>query len=194
MSRAARTRDESRATAAVGRTSPRVTGAALPAGAVRIADCVADEHETLLGRVRVRWHDGEPRESWVPTLAGVVPREGDRVLLVRPDNGLEPVVVGVIDGLLDREAPPRREAARLVLRPDEALKVTTRDGREVVEIHEEASGPVVRLLDERVDLELAGDLRIGARSIALEARAGDARIRATGDVHVDGETIRANCD
>lgn len=108
-----------------------------PAGPL-IGECVDDRHPVLRGRVRVRipGDEGEPR--WLPTLQGLALRVGDRVLLVRPGNGEEWIVTGVIDGFAARPRIEPTIAARLELRQDEALSIVSADGQPLVEL---SAGP-----------------------------------------------------
>lgn len=61
-----------------------------------------------------------------------------------------------------------------------------------MEVFEDESGPVIRLLRDDIDLDLQGKLRVRAKSIELEAKEGQARIKASDDVVVVGEIIHLN--
>lgn len=166
-----------------------------PQGATSlVGECVSARHPTLAGRVRVRWApaQGESRESWLATLRGSVVREGDRVLLQLADNWSEPIVIGVVDGFARRPEPDRVPGATLRLERDETVTLTTAEGRALVEIHQDEDGPVVRLADEDVHLELPGALRIDARQILLCAKRGGIEIAAEDDLHLRGEVIHLN--
>lgn len=163
-----------------------------PAGEQWIAECVDPRHPTLSGRILVRWEGEAAARRWVPTLQDVPVRKGDRVLLSRPENWNEPVAVGVLDGYARRPEIDRREAAALELERDECLRVRSSNGEELLEIHRDREGPVVRLLRADVDLELPGALRLAAEDISLEARQGRVTVRATDDVVVKGEVVRLN--
>lgn len=182
-------------------TEPRSERSAAPAtGASLVAECLEAKHPTLQGRVRVRWSDGtgdrsdarDERTRWVPTIQNLPVREGDRLLLVRAANWDEPIAVGVLDGFARRPEPKRDEKATLELRRDECVRVRSRDGHGLVELHQSDEGPVVRLLQKDVDVELPGDLRLTAEDIALRARQGRVSVRATDDVVLEGETVRLN--
>src|SRR5882762_6141448 len=62
-----------------------------------VGECLDTQHPSLQGRVLVRWLEttGAATEHWVPTLQGMPVRVADRVLLLRPANWPEPVVIGV---------------------------------------------------------------------------------------------------
>ncbi len=156
--------------------------------------CEKTKHPTLQGRVLVHWEDrsGNKLEKWLPTLQGVTVRERDRVLLVCPGNWLEPVVVGVIDGFALRPARERLEKAALELERDESISVYAANGEKIIEIFNEDSGPVVKLLKEDVEVEMPGNLKISAKSVKIEAKTGDVKIRASEDVKVEGEVIHLN--
>jgi hypothetical protein len=166
---------------------------ALKGGEALVARCLSLAHPVLHGRVLCELTTAEGvRELWAPALRGLAIREGDHVLLSQPSNWLEPLVVGVVDGHARRPEAARAPAARLALARDETLVVEGAEGQPLVELRQAEEGPVVRLLQHDVHLELEGALRVSARSIALAARAGEARIEATSDVVVSGEAIRLN--
>lgn len=157
--------------------------------------CIGAEHTTLRGRVLVSWRDatGKGHEAWLPTLQGIHPARGDRVLLTMPTNHGEPVVLGVLDGLGSPSTAPPAEAGPLVkLAPEEALRVASPEGTPILEVRATAEGPEVRLLAPPADLLMPGTFRISAEEIELEARNGEVRIDAAGDVKVTGEVVRLN--
>jgi hypothetical protein len=51
---------------------------------------------------------------------------------------------------------------------------------------------VIRLLTADVSVDLPGDLRLSAKSVALVAREGELTLKAHDDVVVEGETINLN--
>lgn len=159
-----------------------------------VGEVVDDRHPALRGRVRVRWADleGQRFEKWLPTLQGLPVRVADRVILVQPSNWPELVVMGVLDGFERRPEVPRSVRASLVLERDEAIRVESKSGQELLELREEESGPVVRLLTGDVDLDIPGQMRVRAGAITLEATKGQARIEASDDVVVKGEIVRLN--
>lgn len=160
-----------------------------------VGRCMDDRHPTLAGRVLVRWNDsaGKEVERWIPTLQQVPVRVDDRVLLMRPENFDEPVVTGVLDGFTRRPEPDRETAASLELKQDEAVRVAGAHGEPLIELYRDDSGPVIRLLQEDVDIEFPGALRMSAARIELEATRGSVDIEASDDVNVDGELINLNC-
>jgi len=173
-------------------TSPRTLREAKGEGLV--GECIDDKHPTLSGRVLVRWEsDEEQVERWVPTLQQVPVRVHDRVLLMRPANFDEPVVTGVLDGFSRRTEPNRDTAASLDLKRDEAVRIASENGQGLVEIFQDKDGDaVVRLLDEDVNLEVPGKLRMKASRIEMEAVEGPVEIEASDDVNVRGEVINLN--
>lgn len=175
---------------------PAPSSALSGADASLVATCADARHPRLAGRVLARIGSGAPGEPallrWVPTLQGLAVREGDRLLLARPSNFPEPIVVGVIDGFAERPEPLRRAGAEVALGKGEVLRVTTEDGEPVAEVRKGERGPIVRLLSESADVEVSGDLRVSARSLELVARSGEAKLVARGDVVVEGENIQLN--
>ncbi|KIG18578.1 hypothetical protein DB30_00263 [Enhygromyxa salina] len=174
-----------------------------PRSTCLVGECLDDRHPTLQGRVRVRLSDpdsGDLRERWVPRLQGLSVRAGDRVLMIRPDNsatwgeeaGDDWIVTGVIDGFAKRPRVDKQEAARLELQPDEAVRVVSRAGQALLELSHDQDGPIVRLLEPDVRVELAGKLAIKAEQIELEAEQGEVSIKASADVVLRGEVVRLN--
>lgn len=162
---------------------------------VVVGECVNARHPSLAGRILARWtrvDAGASWARWVPVLHGVVVREGDRVLLTQPANWPEPIVTGVVDGYAKRPVAERATGATLELERDEALRVIGIHGEPLVEVFQTDEGPVVRLLQANVDLELPGALRVSAQSIRLQAREGELQLEAHDDVVVKGETINLN--
>lgn len=159
-----------------------------------VGTCVDPAHPTLRGRVRVQWEDvdGVARAHWLPTLASLAVREGDRVLLTAPSNHDEPVVTGVIDGFTPRPERPSRAGVSIALKPDEHLAITDAEGAALIEVRQGEGGPVVRVLHAATTVDLAGKLTLRADAIELGARHGDVRVEARGDVRVKGSVIRLN--
>lgn len=176
--------------------SPPVAPILTPAGVSEtlVGEVVDTKHPSLRGRVRVRWKDleGQMFEKWLATLHGLPVRESDRVLLTQASNWPERVVTGVLDGFARRPEIDRDTAAQLELKRDEAIRVRSPEGEDLIEVFQDERGPVVRFLDDNVDLELGGKLRVRAKSIELTATEGQTRITASDDVVVNGETIHLN--
>ena len=151
-------------------------------------------HPTLRGRVEVRWVDvaGVAHQTWMPALYAMPIREHDRVLITRAENFDEPIVTGVVDGFALRPEIEKSTAAKMEIRRDEVVRVDDSNGKPLLEIHASDKGPVLKLLNEDVHLEVPGKFSVSAKSIALEARLGDARIEAHDDVIVSGEEIKLN--
>ena len=162
----------------------------LSGSATWIARCVDAHHPTLVGRLRCAFDEGV--ELWIAALQGLAVREGDRVLVTQPANGSEPVVIGVVDGFAQRPEIERPAAAKVTVHRDESLLIESADGTPLLSLHQGRDGPVARLLHDDVHLDVGGELRLSAESIALEARQGEARVVATSDVVVRGETIQLN--
>ena len=160
-----------------------------------IGECLDSRHPVLQGRVLVRWNDGGGGyEKWLPVVHGTTVRRKDRVLILKPANSPESIVIGVVDGFEPRPAPRRAPIGSLTIRRDESIRVQTAEGDPILEIYCEDDGPVVKILKEDVDLNLKGRLRISAKSLELQAKAGEARIKASHDVVIDGENVNVNCE
>ncbi len=173
-------------------SQPRDSAAEQAAPRSFVGECVNERHPTIEGRALVRWAaDDQQHEKWLACLQSVVVREADRVVLMSPDNWVEPVIMGVLGGLSERPRP-EQVGATVALRPDESVCVTTGNGDKILQIHQEESGPVVRLLSDDVDIELPGKLRIQADAIEMKARRGPVDIEASDDVRVKGERVKMN--
>jgi hypothetical protein len=171
----------------------RESGQPIAAPTCLLGTCLDVRHPTLQGRVLVRWAEQEAtHERWVPTLQGLPVRPSDRVVLMQPANYDEAIVTGVLDGFTRRPEPKCETAAVLEIQRDEAVRVRSVDGQDLIEVFQSADGPVVRLLDEDVHLELPGTLRVQAARIALEATQGSVEINASDDVNVRSEVINLN--
>lgn len=157
-----------------------------------IGRCIAS-HEGAApeGRypIRFRRANGPARTGRLLALSSVEPLPGDRVLLIEPANLAEPVIVGIL-GRGDRAERGGERSLRL--RADEPLAVTDCQGHRLLEIRSGEAGPVVRLLEADVAVEMPGALRLSAEAISLEARSGDVCIESESDVVVRGTTIRLN--
>jgi hypothetical protein len=151
-------------------------------------------HPVLEHHVRVSWTttDGAAHARWLPVLQGLVVRSGDRVLVTRPDNADTPVVTGVLDGVRPRRDPPRERGPELRLEADEALRICGPDGTAWLEVQATDAGPRVSLLVSPEGFEVPGALRFSGESVELEARTGEVRVKAHGDVRIDGEMVHLN--
>ncbi len=169
-------------------------GAALVGNAPMVGRCIEERHPTLQGRVRVAIGDacGETTECWLPKLQGLAVREGDQVLLTKPSNWSEAVVVGVLDGFASRPETAKSAGAEVSLQPDECLRISNHDGTPLLELQGSVSGPMVRLLSDDVHLQARGALRLSGKSVSLQAEQGEATIEASADVVVQGENIQLN--
>lgn len=175
-------------------TDPDSTAPPHP-GASLVAVCVDDRHPDLVGRVKVAWRpspESDEVERWVPALQTTVVRTGDRVLLLHPGNGEEPVIVGVVDGFRRRAEPEPSQRPTVELPDDEALRVVDRAGRPLVEIRTGPDGAELRLIDENVSLKVGGRFRIEAGAIEMRAVEGGIDVDASDDVQIRGEVVKLN--
>ncbi len=159
-----------------------------------VGKCLDASHPTLIGRVLVQWRniDGKGRRRWLPTLQNLPVRKNDRLLLIKPKNWNEMIVTGVIDGFAKRPEIVHKTAGQMQLETDEAIRVISKNGRELLELFQTDTGPVIRVLHKDTGIEFPGRLRLAADSIELEAGAGPIHIKATDDVCINGETIHLN--
>ncbi|HVY49215.1 MAG TPA: hypothetical protein VHB21_25165, partial [Minicystis sp.] len=141
----------------------------------------------------VRWVSsrGAACERWIPCRHGMAVRRRDRVLVTQPTNWAELVVTGVIDGFATRPEPERTGPA-LSLLPDERIRITDAAGAPLLDVVPGDDGPVLKLLTRDLNLDVDGKLRIRARDLELQARAGGVHVEARDAVVVKGETIDLN--
>jgi hypothetical protein len=161
--------------------------------AAELAVCIDERHPVMAGRVRCRFERSWGGiEHWLPCLATVRPRNGDRVMVMRVDGLPLGVVAGVVEGFRERVAPDPRAAHVRRVRPDEVVRIEADDGTPLVEVAAGEHGPVIRLMKDDLEIETPGALKLTAGSIELRARQGEVRVAATDDVVVTGEQIHLN--
>lgn len=178
------------------RNTEAETRHAAGAPAPLVGVCVDARHPSLVGRVRVEIvaEGGDaPETVWLPTLMGTVVREGDRVLLMRPANWPEPLVVGVVDGFARRPEPEEVEGPRIVFEKDEVVSIEAADGGRLLEVRQGGDGkPAVRILSDDLTLQVPGELTVDAQGITMRSRRGGVEIDAEDDVKIRGEMIHMN--
>lgn len=167
----------------------------------RVGECIDTHHPHLGGRVLVRAYgdDGGLVCAWLAMLGHVSVRTGDRVLIQKPENWPEALIVGVIAGSrasrrarqLQAEQEPSG-APELQLMPGRALLISGPDGRALMRLAATDHGPHIELLQPDVSLEASGCLRFAAERIELAAGSGGVDIRSDGDAVVRARTIRLN--
>jgi hypothetical protein len=162
--------------------------------AALVGDCLDTRHPVLIGRALIRYTDavGRSKDEWLPTLHGLSIRAADRVLVLQPANWPEPIIVGVVDGFAARPDTEPVPGPTVTVLPDQAVRVLSAENEQLLEVRQEETGLVVRLLREDVAIDLAGRLRLSARAIELQAKQGGVNIKATDDVVVEGEAVRLN--
>lgn len=74
---------------------------------------------------------------------------------------------------------------------EERLEVHSPDGEIELTVVLTDSGPVVRLRGGRLELD-GGEVALRCRNFSVAAEE-EIRLRAGGDVHVNGEVVRLNC-
>ena len=165
-----------------------------PSSSTLIGTCMDIDHPSLKNRFFVRWMDasGKSREAWLPCLKDLKPARHDRVLLQQPDNWFEPIISGVLDGLSGPKDYEAKPGPALTLEKHKALHVLDSDDKPILQIEQGEKGPILRLLDDDLNIEVKGRLRFSARDIELAARKGGVKIQATDDVVVKGEIIYLN--
>ncbi|MBN1550036.1 hypothetical protein JW979_01150 [bacterium] len=166
----------------------------IPTEALLIGICTSDRHPTLSGRVKVEWTEGSGQKfsRWLPCLKGVEPSLHDRLLVSKPKNYPEGIVLGILDGFHPRSAPEKQTGPSMTLKRHESVCITSLNGEPLLKISMDKHGPVVQLMIDKVQLEFPGELRVSADSIGFLARKGEINLEASDDVIIKGETIALN--
>ena len=161
-----------------------------------VGEVIDTHHPDLSGFVCVRWitQTGESSERWLRRVRGPMPRKGDRVLLEQPLNWQEKLITAVLeDPSCGKPVADNTEAAQKIeLQPNQCLSIMDAHRNPVVEIYSSSQGPVVRLMNENVNLEIPGKLRFQADTIELEAGRGGVDIRTDADTVIRSRFIRLN--
>ena len=136
---------------------------------------------------------------WLAAVEGVKVQQGDLVVLLVPKNWDEPIITGVLASANCRSGSeyPEYQASdpqkTVVLRDsDDMIRVTTSDGRPLVEVGRNLHGPVIRLSGRDAQIDIPGHLRIAAGRLDLESRNDDIQIKSDKEVVVQGDMIRLN--
>lgn len=175
---------------------PYVPAEIAPANQSLVGEVIDTHNPDLRAHVLVRWitDDGETAERWLKCVRGAMARKGDRVLLEQPANWPEKLVTAIIEGA--SYATPVEEnigvGRRLDLDQDQSLRIADVEGNPLIDIFSASQGPVVRLLNPNVDIEVTGKLRFKATAIELEAGRGGVDIRTEADTVVRSRYIRLN--
>lgn len=161
-----------------------------------IGEVIDTHHPDLRGLIFVRWvnETGESSERWLKRVRGPMPRKGDRVLLEQPLNWPEKLVTAVLDDPICGEPVVENGEAgqTLELQQNQCLRITDAHHNPIVELYSSSQGPVVRLMNANVNLEVPGKLRFQADTIELEAGRGGVDIRTDADTVVRSRFIRLN--
>jgi hypothetical protein len=166
-------------------------------GGTLVGECLDTHHPHLPHRVFVeaRDRDGEPVRAWLPVLDHLRIRAGAKVMLSKPDNWPEPVVVGVLLGLeqhATQDGAAASDGPSLRLELGQALVITGPNAQPLLQVSATADGPKIELFQADVAIDMPGCVRIGADRIELRSRAGGVDIRSDGDTIVRSRFIRLN--
>ena len=166
----------------------------LVAGELLVAEVILEVHPVTPGRVLVEGlhSDGTLFESWLSALQSLVLRAGDRVTIQHPSNYPEPIINGVLDSVDTKPVMARETGAELSLQSDETLRVNDRTGAPLLDIMQSDSGPIVQLYASMSALDMTGTFKLTADAVEIDARQGEMKLAASGDIHVDGEVINLN--
>lgn len=107
-----------------------------------VGECLDTHNPHLPHRVlvRARGADGVPVSAWLPVVDELRLRPGSKVLLSKPDNWPEPVVIAVLRGLETPQHPdgkatvPTADEPTLRLERGQSLVITNADGQPLVQL------------------------------------------------------------
>jgi len=119
-----------------------------------------------------------------------------------------PDVPSVLPFTQTRVLPSGRSIVVRVQDGEESLEIHSADGNREVEVVLTDAGPVVRLSGARLELESPDAVALRCRRFDVHTTEGTAlksdggveiagremRVRTQGDIHLDGDYIRLNCD
>ncbi len=167
---------------------------ALSSGELLVAEVIVDVHPVTPGRVLIKGNhaDGTSFESWLSALQSLVIRAGDRVTIQRPSNYPEPIINGVLDSVDRKPVLAHKTGAELSLQPDETLRINDDKGAPLMDVKQSDDGPIVQLHTSMSALDMPGTFRLSADAVEIDARQGEMKLAASGDIHVDGEVINLN--
>lgn len=174
---------------------------------------VCAEHDTRIdGRALIEYQDedGDRQRVMASLATGLAVLPGDKVLFVIPANEPIAVVTTVLartssmvksesttsmksEAINQREAEMISGRNQLVLRDSDALQVTNASGKTLLAIERGACGPIVRLGQGDLALDVPGEFHLVADSMTFSSRQGPVQINSPADdVIVKGRTIRLN--
>jgi hypothetical protein len=181
-------------------------------GGMYLGEIVDTHNPHLTGRVLVRWLDahGASHEHWLAYAANTRAQIGVRVLLTRPANWSEWVVVsslvatGPQTHIVEDSSPansvnstnadtinPDHQRHTIRLEANEPLHVETADGKPLFELLHRDTGAVLRLGSD-LNLELPGTFRVDAERIELHSGQSGTDNRSEGEVMYRASRIRLN--
>ncbi|MEM9695644.1 MAG: hypothetical protein AAGA56_24080 [Myxococcota bacterium] len=169
----------------------RAQPAATTSGGTLVAEVTDTHHPHRSGRVLAKWVDGEgdEQEHWLVREASVHPEVGDRVMITRPANWNEWIVVGIL-AKSERRSPSEDRAA-VRLEAGTSVRVESATGEPLFELTHRDHGAVVKLHDD-FNRELEGTFRVDADRIEMRSRQGGTDTRTDGEMILRSPCIRIN--
>ena len=164
---------------------------------VVVGEVVDTHHPELRGRVFVQWFEenGENHQKWLSVVNGLYIQKGDRVLVIQPENWNEKIITNVLEGALgsDSVVEEQSEKARILeLEQNETIQLQNAEGKPLIDIRSSTQGPVVRILNNNLQIEASGRLKFKAETVEIEGGRGGVDIRTEADTVVRSRHIRLN--
>ena len=113
---------------------------------------------------------------------------------------MNPLPNCITENAAERLLPSGRSVIVQVRDGREELEVRSPDGEMEVHITLTETGPVVRLRGARLELEAPETIALNCRRFEINAAeevcitSRELRVRTDSDIHMDGATIRLNCE
>lgn len=165
-----------------------------PDGGMVVGEVLDTHHPHRPGRVLVRWYDVQASEHahWLPRITTVPVATGSRVLLSRPTNWPEWLVVGALSATPAEVRAARPEARQVVqIESGESVRVESRHGEPLFELSHREGKPFLRLQDD-ICLEVEGTFAVAADRIELRSGQGGTDSRSDGEMIFRSPRIRLN--
>lgn len=160
-----------------------------------VGEVIDTHHPHRPGRVLVRWRDadGTGHEHWLAFNTALVVDIGVHVLLTRPGNWPEWLVIAAISHT-DRPATRTTQPASthvVKLEATESVSIHSADGQPLFELAHRDGQAVLRIARD-LNLELPGTFRVQADRVELRSRQGGTDVRSDGEMILRSPRIRLN--
>ncbi len=177
------------------KTSPKPSNST----GILLGEIVDTHHPDIPGRLFIRWNDehGKTQQRWLMYSIANGIQIGKKVLLAKPDNWGEWLVVSILaaahalpDNVEEKEVEHKADN-NITLKEAETIKVETESGNSLLDITHYENGAVLRL-GKDITFEFDGTFRIDAERIELNSKQGGTDLRSDGEMVYRSPRIRLN--